>query len=60
MWSQKREVEYDKYQTDKLATAKMEFRALLRETKQITYRSRELVEDSVRHYNDIITILEVQ
>lgn len=56
---QKREVEYDKYQLDKLTDAKAEFRILLRETKLITYKSRDLVNESERHYKDIITVLKV-
>ena len=35
---QRRELEYDKYLRDKMVVAKNEFRALLRETKKITYR----------------------
>ncbi len=57
---QKREVEYDKYQRDKLSTAKIEFRSLLKETKLITYKSCELVKESVRHYKDIIDVLKVR
>lgn len=56
---QKREVEYDKYQRDKLNIAKNEFRILLRETKVITYKSNELVKESGRHYKDIIDVLKV-
>ena len=36
---QRREIEYDKHLRDKMVKAKNEFRALLRETKIITYRS---------------------
>ena len=57
---QKREVEYDKYQMDKLAEAKADFRLLLKETKLITYKSRDLMNESERHYKDIITVLEVR
>ena len=35
---QRRELEYDKHLRDKMIVAKNEFRALLRETKMITYR----------------------
>lgn len=56
---QKREVEYDKYQMDYLTDAKAEFRVLLKETKLITYKSRDLVNESERHYKDIITVLKV-
>jgi hypothetical protein len=56
---QKREVEYDKYQMDKLTEAKSDFRVLLRETKLITYKSQDLVNESERHYRDIITVLKV-
>lgn len=44
---------------DKLAEAKSDFRILLRETKLITHKSRDLVNESERHYKDIITVLEV-
>ncbi len=56
---QKREVEYDKFQRDKLLTAKSDFRVLLHETKILTYKSRDLVRESDRHYKDIIDILRV-
>lgn len=36
--AQRRELEYDKHLRDKMIVAKNEFRALLRETKMITYR----------------------
>ncbi len=52
-------MEYDKYQMDKMVTAKAEFRILLKETKLITYKSRDLVLESERHYKDIITVLKV-
>lgn len=52
-------MEYDKYQRDKLSTAKTEFRSLLKETKVITYKSFELVRESGRHYKDIIDVLKV-
>ena len=57
---QKREVEYDKYQLDKLTSAKSEFRILLKESKLITYKSHDLVRESDRHYNDIIDMLKVR
>ena len=56
---QKREVEYDKYQMDKIIMAKNDFRSLLKETKLITYKSRDLVRDSERHYKDILELLKV-
>ena len=56
---QKREVEFDKYQSDKLSRAKNDFHSLLKETKFITYKSRELVRESDRHYKDIIDLLKV-
>lgn len=57
---QKREVEFDKYQLDKLTSAKSEFRLLLKESKLITYKSYELVRESERHYKDIIDMLKVR
>lgn len=57
---QKREVEFDKYQSDKLVMAKNEFRSLLKESKFITYKSRDLVRESERHYKDIINLLKVR
>lgn len=57
---QKREVEYDKYQLDKLMSAKSEFRILLKESKLITYKSHDLVRESERHYKDIIDMLKVR
>ena len=56
---QRREVEYDEYLKDRLVEAKNEFRALLRETKVITYRSYEMIKDSDKHHKDIIDILKV-
>ena len=37
-YSQRRELEYDKFLRDKMVVTKNGFRALLRETKKITYR----------------------
>lgn len=42
-----------------MVEAKNEFRALLKETKAITYRSREMIKESDKHYKDIIDVLEV-
>lgn len=39
--------------------AKNDFRALLKETKAITYRSHEMMKESNKHYKDIIDVLEV-
>ena len=52
-------MEYDKFQRDKLVTAKSEYRELLQETKILTHKSRDLVRESDRHYKDIIDILKV-
>ena len=38
LFSQRREAEYDKYLRDKMMEAKNEFRALLRETKILSYK----------------------
>ena len=42
-----------------MVEAKNEFRALLKETKAITYRSHEMIKESNKHYKDIIDVLEV-
>ena len=52
-------MEFDKYQSDKMVMSKNEFRTLLKETKSITYKSRDLVKESERHYKGIIDMLEV-
>ena len=57
---QKREVEYDKYQRDKMSIAKNEFRSLLKETKIISHKSLEMVKESGRHFKDIIDVLKVR
>ena len=57
---QRREAEYCEYLKDRLVEAKNEFRALLRETKIITYRSYELVKETDRHHKDIVDVLKVR
>lgn len=37
-WTQKREAEFSQYLQDKLASAKVDFRQLLKETHLITYK----------------------
>nr|XP_006816425.1 PREDICTED: transcription elongation regulator 1-like [Saccoglossus kowalevskii] len=55
----KREHEYSIYIRDRRIAAKADFRNLLRETKFITYRSRNLVNTSdSQHYKDIEQILQ--
>lgn len=56
---QRREVEYDEYLKDRLVEAKNEFRALLRETKAITYRSYDMIKESDKHHKDIVDVLKV-
>lgn len=42
-----------------MVEAKNEFRALLKETKAITYKSHEMMKESNKHHKDIIDVLEV-
>ena len=57
---QRREAEYDEYLKDRLVEAKNEFRALLKETKAISYRSYEMIKETDKHHKDIIDVLKVQ
>lgn len=52
-------MEYDKYQMDKMISAKNDFWSLLKETKVITYRSHDLIKESGRHFKDVIDVLKV-
>lgn len=42
-----------------MATAKSEFRDLLRETKIITYKSKQTITENEQHLKDILSTLEV-
>lgn len=53
------EREFNDYLKDKLGIAKAEFRELLKETKIITYKSKELMaETGDQHLQDIIAVLQ--
>ncbi|RWS06816.1 hypothetical protein B4U79_04823 [Dinothrombium tinctorium] len=52
------EREFREYMKDKLASAKSEFRDLLKETKIITFKSKKMIEESEQHLQDIIAILQ--
>jgi len=54
----RREKEFDDYLREKYVQAKAEFRELLKETKLITYASKQKMLESDAHWNDIIKILE--
>jgi len=54
----KREAEFNEYLNDKLASAKLDFRQLLKETHLITHRSKEQIKDSRKHLSDIIQVLK--
>lgn len=45
----RREHEYDKFLRDAMVTAKNDFKSLLKETKLINYKSKEMIEESDRH-----------
>lgn len=52
------EREFKDYMRDKLASAKSDFRELLKETKIITYKSKKMMEESEQHLLDIVAILQ--
>ncbi len=56
---QKTEREFRDYIADKQAAAKNDFRELLRETKIITYKSKQLIAENEQHLKDILAVLEV-
>ena len=56
---QRREAEYGEYLKDRLVEAKNEFRALLKETKAITYRSYDMIKETDKHHKDIVDVLKV-
>eukprot|EP00731_Ephydatia_muelleri_P020676 Em0013g403a len=55
---ERREAEYDYYLREKMVAAKEDFKKLLLETKQITFRTRALVQESEKHYKDVIDVLK--
>lgn len=54
----RREAEYDKYLRDRMIEAKNEFRALLRETKILTYKSYDMTKESDKHERDVVDVLK--
>lgn len=52
------EREFRDYMADRVATAKNEFRDLLRETKIITYKSKQMITENEQHLKDILAVLE--
>ena len=55
---ERREAEYDYYLREKMVAAKEDFKKLLLEIKSITYRTRALVQESEKHYKDVIDVLK--
>jgi transcription elongation regulator 1 len=56
---QKTEREFRDYISDKQSAAKNDFRELLRETKIITYKSKQMISENAQHLMDIQAVLEV-
>nr|XP_039260774.1 early endosome antigen 1-like [Styela clava] len=54
----KREREFEEVMRDKKSAAKAEFRELLKETKVINHKSKELTKNNPQHMKEIIAILE--
>ncbi|XP_033632765.1 transcription elongation regulator 1-like [Asterias rubens] len=54
----KREREFSEYIKEKYLGAKTDFRALLTETRIITYKSKKLLQESDQHLRDIEKVLE--
>uniref|UniRef100_A0A914VS59 Transcription elongation regulator 1 n=2 Tax=Plectus sambesii TaxID=2011161 RepID=A0A914VS59_9BILA len=52
------EREFRDYMADKMSSAKSEFRDLLRETKIITYKSKQTITENEQHLKDILSTLE--
>lgn len=52
------EREFVDYMKERLTTAKNDFKALLKETKLITYRTKKMIEESEQHLQDIISVLQ--
>ncbi len=43
-----------------MISAKNDFKSLLKELKLINYKSKEMIDESGRHYTDIVDVLKVQ
>lgn len=54
----KREREFEDVMKDKRSAAKSEFRDLLRETKLISHKSKELTKSNQQHMKEVIAVLE--
>ncbi|KAH7641478.1 transcription elongation regulator 1-like [Dermatophagoides farinae] len=52
------EREYHEYVKERLSTAKNNFKQLLQETKLLTYKTKQLIEESEQHLQDIINVLQ--
>ena len=50
---------FDQYISDKYHKAKNDFKQLLKETKLITYKSYQMIQESEQHLKDIEEILMV-
>lgn len=55
-----REEEYDLYLSEKMITAKKEFKQLLKEIRFITHNSQKMMKESDKHLKDIIEVLKVR
>lgn len=42
-----------------MISAKNDFKSLLKETKLINHKSKDVIEESDRHYTDIVDVLKV-
>ncbi|KPM03486.1 transcription elongation regulator 1-like protein [Sarcoptes scabiei] len=52
------EREFNDYIDEKLSIARNSFKELLKETKIITYKTKQLIEESEQHLQDIINVLQ--
>ena len=43
-----------------MVTAKNDFKLLLKETKLISYKSHDMINESEKHYKDIVDVLKVK
>ena len=43
-----------------MVTAKNDFKLLLKETKLISYKSHDMINESDKHYKDIVDVLKVK
>ncbi|VDP00614.1 unnamed protein product [Soboliphyme baturini] len=54
----KTEREFKDYLQQKLMMAKSDFRELLKETKIVTYKSKQMIQENEQHLKDILAVLE--